>query len=115
MSLTPKVFSLGGEGSSAEEVHEKFTQFVGETFYGQMIKSMRSTVGKPAYFHGGRAEEVFQGQLDQLMAEHMTEASADTVAEPMFRNQFPHLAAQLSNTPPAPADGVFELSQLSRR
>ena len=31
---------------------------LGETFYGQMIKAMRSSVGKPAYFHGGRGEEV---------------------------------------------------------
>ena len=43
-----------------DELREKFTQFVGETFFGQMIKSMRSTVGKPAYFHGGQAEEAFR-------------------------------------------------------
>jgi hypothetical protein len=57
-----------------------------------MIKAMRATVGKPAYFHGGRAEEVFQGQLDQRLAEHLTEASASRFAEPMFERQFPHLA-----------------------
>ena len=72
-----------------DELREKFTQFVGETFYGQMIKSMRSTVGKPAYFHGGQAEEVFQGQLDQKLAEHLTEATADQFAEPLFKRQFP--------------------------
>ena len=44
----------------SDELRERFTQFVGETFYGQMIKAMRSTVGKPAYFHGGRGEEVFR-------------------------------------------------------
>ena len=44
-----------------DELREKFTQFVGETFYGQMIKSMRSTVGKPAYFHGGQAERSVSG------------------------------------------------------
>ena len=76
-----------------EELREKFTQFVGETFYGQMFKAMRSTVGKPAYFHGGRAEEVFQGQLDQTMAEHLTKATASKFAEPMFERQFPHLAS----------------------
>ena len=59
-----------------------------------MIKSMRSTVGKPAYFHGGQAEEAFQGQLDQKLAEHMTKASADKFAEPLFRRQFPQLAEQ---------------------
>jgi peptidoglycan hydrolase FlgJ len=79
-------------GGNAEELRERFTQFVGETFFGQLIKSMRATTGKPAYFHGGRAEEVFQGQLDQKLAQHLTEASADRFAEPMFERQFPHLA-----------------------
>jgi hypothetical protein len=49
-----------------------------------MMSSMRSTVGKPAYFHGGRAEEIFSEQLDRVMVEQITEASASTVADPMF-------------------------------
>src|ERR1700754_2455592 len=56
---------LHGNGKSAEELKSTFTQFVGETFFSQMIKSMRSTVGEAAYFNGGQAEKVFQGQLDQ--------------------------------------------------
>src|ERR671928_1094345 len=80
--------SLQGTGKEGE-LREKFTQFVGEAFFGQMLKAMRSTVGKPAYFYGGRAEEVFQGQLDQTMAQHLTKASASKLAEPMFERQFP--------------------------
>jgi Rod binding domain-containing protein len=95
-SLAPRMFSLREKGNSTEELRQQFTQFVGETFYGQMIKSMRSTVGKPAYFHGGRGEEVFQGQLDQQFAEHMTAATAEDFAEPMFEQQFPHLAKKSS-------------------
>ena len=66
------------------KVKDVFTQFVGETFFTQLIKSMRSSLGKPAYFHGGRAEEVFQGQLDQLLSERFAESSADQIAEPMY-------------------------------
>jgi Rod binding domain-containing protein len=73
------------------ELRQQFTQFVGEVFFGQMIKAMRATTGKPAYFHGGRGEEVFQGQLDQKLAEHLTDASAARFAEPMFERQFPRL------------------------
>jgi Rod binding domain-containing protein len=80
------------DAESVAEVRKHFTQFVGEAFYGQMLKSMRATVGKPAYFHGGRAEEVFQSQLDQQMAQHLTETSADKFADPLFERQFPHLA-----------------------
>lgn len=80
---------------NAEEVREAFVSFFGETFFSQMIKSMRSSVGEPAYFHGGRAEEIFRGQLDQTLTEEMTEASADQFGEPLFANQFPQLAQLL--------------------
>lgn len=66
------------------EVKKAFTNFVGQTMFGQALASMRKTIDKPAYFHGGRAEEVFQGQLDQVLAEKLTEASAETFAGPMF-------------------------------
>ncbi len=64
---------------------EAFTEFVGQTMFGSMLESMRKTVGKPAYFHGGRTEEVFQKQMDQLIVEDLTEASADSIADPMFQ------------------------------
>jgi Rod binding domain-containing protein len=99
--------SLRGRGN-VDELREQFTQFVGETFFGQMIKSMRATTQKPAYFHGGRAEEVFQSQLDQQLAQHLTEASAEQFAEPMFERQFPKLAASDRS------GNVSELTQLRR-
>jgi hypothetical protein len=98
----------------SSELREKFTQFVGETFYGQMIKSLRSTVGKPAYFDGGRAEEAFRGQLDQKLAEHLTEATADRFAEPLFKRQFPELAAEEAASRVAPAT-LDALQTLARR
>ena len=75
------------EASDAEEpseLKEAFTDFVGQTLFGSMLASMRKTVGKPAYMHGGRTEEVFQQQLDQRIVEELTDASADTIADPMF-------------------------------
>src|SRR4051795_1069928 len=104
----PSTASLQGKGNS-DEVREKFTQFVGEAFFGQMMKAMRSTVGKPAYFYGGRAEEVFQGQLDQTMAEHLTKATASRFADPMFERQFPQFAQA------QPASGLNDLGQLRRQ
>ena len=50
-----------------------------------MLRAMRETVGKPAYLHGGRTEEVFQAQLDQVLAEKLSDASAETFAEPMYQ------------------------------
>ena len=72
------------DGKQEQELRRVFNQFVGETFYGQLLSAMRKTVGRPAYFHGGRAEEVFQAQLDQVLGQRMAEASADSFTKPMF-------------------------------
>ena len=69
---------------ASRELREKFDTFVGETFFSQLLSSMRKTVEKPAYFHGGRAEEVFQGQLDQMLSQEMTKATAGELSGPMF-------------------------------
>ncbi len=66
------------------ELRKQFDTFVGETFYGQMLSSMRKTVGKPAYFDGGQAEEIFRGQLDQVLSTKLTQASASQFTGPMF-------------------------------
>ncbi len=112
-----KPTNLGAQQQVAEahEVQETFRQFVGEAFFGQLLKAMRSTQGKPAYFHGGQTEEVFRGQLDQALAEEMTEASADQIADPMFRQQFPQQAALLASEKQQATASLSDLSQLVRR
>ena len=67
-----------------DQVRTTFDSFVGEVFYGQMLKAMRDTVDKPAYFHGGRAEEIFQGQMDQILSEKLSETTAEQFTGPMF-------------------------------
>ena len=73
-----------GAGGNHEALREAFQSFVGQTLFGQLLGAMRKTVGEPAYFHGGRAEEIFQGQLDQVLAEKMADASADKLSGPML-------------------------------
>ncbi len=67
-----------------EVLRRTFESAVGQTLFGQMLKSMRKGQNKPAYFHGGRAEEAFQQQLDQVLAEKMAQSSASSFAGPMF-------------------------------
>src|SRR5688500_10077305 len=74
----------GKSASEQHELREVFDDFVGQTFYGQMLSAMRKTVDKPAYFHGGHAEEVFQAQLDQTLAERLADATAEQFTGPMF-------------------------------
>jgi peptidoglycan hydrolase FlgJ len=70
------------EETNAER--EAFDNFVGQTFFKQMLSAMRKTVDEPAYFHGGQTEEVFQNQLDQVLSERMTDAAASEFTDPMF-------------------------------
>jgi peptidoglycan hydrolase FlgJ len=99
----------------AQKLQDAYRDFVGKTFFGEMLKSMRSTLGKPAYFHGGQTEEVFRSQLDQQLADSLTEASADQFADPMFRLQFPRQAALLAEQDKQAEASLTDLSALRRR
>lgn len=68
-----------------DELRQAFQDFVGQTFFSQMIASMRSTQEGAAYFNGGRAEKIFQGQLDQMLSEELSDASASKISDPMFK------------------------------
>lgn len=76
--------NIGKTERDPDELKDVFTQFVGQTFFSQLIKSARSGMQESAYFHGGQGEKVFQAQLDQVFAEEMTEATGEQVADPMF-------------------------------
>jgi Rod binding domain-containing protein len=79
------------KGTAAETggdapLHEAFNDFVGQTFYGQMLQSLRKSVGnKSSRFHGGRGEEVFTRQLDQVLAQKLAKSSGDKLSGSMYR------------------------------
>jgi peptidoglycan hydrolase FlgJ len=77
--------SKARSGKEEEPLREAFQNFVGQTFFSQMITSLRSTQEGSKYFNGGQAEKIFQGQLDQLLSEEITKASASQISDPMFR------------------------------
>ena len=85
-ATSPAAAEPGSRSNAADEkqAREVFRDVVGQTFFSHLISAMRKTVDKPAYFHGGRAEEVFQSQLDQMLAENLSDASAEQLADPMF-------------------------------
>ena len=112
--LRPSAPTAAQQLDDAKEVQKTFRTFVGESFFGQMLKAMRTTQGKPAYFHGGQAEEMFRSQLDQTLAQEITETSADKIADPMFRQQFPQQAKLLQEAHKAKSN-LDELQHLRRR
>lgn len=87
VSNSDRLQSLGERAKTTEnsgELREKFQEFVGQTFFTELIKSLRTSQKGAAYFDGGRAEEIFQGQFDQMMTEHLSDASAKSISDPMF-------------------------------
>ncbi len=98
--------------SKAQQTKQAYSSWVGETFYSQMLSSMRSTVGKPAYFHGGQAEEKFRAQLDMQLAQSLAESTGDRFAEPMFEQAFPQEAEVLKQA--EAADMSIPLQRLSQ-
>lgn len=84
LGTEPNTEKLKASGDDSE-LRKAFQDFVGQTFFGQMLSAMRKTVDKPAYLHGGRTEEVFQAQLDQVLSEKMSDASAETFSGPMYK------------------------------
>ncbi|VAX39121.1 hypothetical protein MNBD_PLANCTO02-1535 [hydrothermal vent metagenome] len=64
---------------------DAFQGFVAGTFYKMMLKSLRSAEQKPAYFHGGRAEDIFRGQLDQTISEDLAKEHGSAFSDPLFQ------------------------------
>lgn len=75
---------VGEDTEGKEKLREAFQSFVGETLFGQMLKAARKTQNKPAYFHGGRAEEMFQQQLDQVLSEKIAKSDGGNYSDAMF-------------------------------
>ena len=82
---TPSPKPPQGSANDNPQLRKAFDAFVGQTFFGEMLQSMRKTVDKPAYFGGGQMEDAFTQQLDQVLAQKLTAASSDKLSGPMFQ------------------------------
>jgi peptidoglycan hydrolase FlgJ len=84
-AANPESRALGLGGRDTPELKKAFTDFVGQTFFGELLKQMRASVDKPAFFHGGMGEDIFQSQLDQILVERITDASGPSFSDPMYQ------------------------------
>ena len=72
------------------DLREQVDRLVGSFFYGTLLRNLRGSVLQGEIGHGGRGEEVFQAQLDQVLAERAASASTSSLNEGVYRR----LAAQ---------------------
>lgn len=91
---SPK-FNVGaavGEAHSGEsatpdsELRGIVGEFVGNVFYGTLLRQMEQTTIKGKYMHGGRGEEVFQSQLHMEYAKRLGRAPGDPIAERIYES-----------------------------
>ena len=101
--------SSNRSGNLSEPTDQKtaFQDAVAGLFYGQMIKSLRSGVGKPAYLHGGQGEDLFQAQMDQLIAERMARQNGDSLVQKLYER----FLADHPETNQQPPSQLLSLSQ----
>ncbi len=93
-----------------------FQKAVAGMLFGQMLKAMRSTVGKPAYLHGGQAEELFQGQLDQTLVAQLAEDNGGDYVGDLYDQFRRQLKLPAESTPSAtPAYSAVSLEQARSR
>ena len=60
-----------------------FSDFVGNVFFSQMMKALRSTQQEVAYLGGGQAEKTFQSQMDQQLVNDLATRHGGDFAAPM--------------------------------
>lgn len=125
--MTSAIASLSSSPTSSPDLKPTFQKAVAGMLFGQMMKAMRSTVGKPAYVHGGQAEEIFQSQLDQTFVEQLAEDNGGAFVGELydqFRRQLdlPAESAQSSESTPsaisveqARSDSLAKLMESSRQ
>jgi Rod binding domain-containing protein len=83
----------GSSHGEKGDLKTNFQDFVAGTFYKEMLKSLHKMHGKAAYFDGGQAEKIFQGQLDQQMAEDLARSHGSQFSDGLYEAFLHHQRA----------------------
>jgi Rod binding domain-containing protein len=93
-------------GGTEDEVKARFQDFVAGTFYKEMVKALRSAQRPPRYLYGGQAEQIFQGQLDQVLTDELARSHGGRIAGGLYElyaRQHGRAPAESHSTGPAHA------------
>lgn len=73
-------------GNRATALRRSTGEFVGDIFYGTLLREMQQSKFKTKYLSGGRAEEAFRGQLSMEIAKRIGRSGNDPVARRLFES-----------------------------
>ncbi|MGE3314791.1 MAG: hypothetical protein AB7O26_06700 [Planctomycetaceae bacterium] len=81
---------------------EAFQSAVAGTFFKMMLKSLHKMHDKPAYFHGGQAEEAFQNQMNEFLAEDFAKTHGAPLVDSLYQASVQRRGGKVEGTPTAP-------------
>lgn len=98
-TLRPSIDALStarAVGASAKKTahdlsdRKKVGEFVGNIFYGTLIRQMQASTLKSPVKGGGRGEEVFGGQMALELSKRMGEAQNNPLTDRIYRSILKH-------------------------
>lgn len=90
--------SSGSRDAELERMRTVVDKVVGLTFYGTLLRAQRSASLRGSIGHGGRGEEIFGAQLDQVLAERAGVASGFNLSEVIVRRLSGQVGAGAANS-----------------
>jgi len=94
MSLSAPAETTAITAAASTQARRKaYGEVVGNVFYGRLMKQMNESKIKGEYFHGGRGEEAFRGQLALELGKRMGQSPTDPLVNRMFGAVEKRLAA----------------------
>ena len=86
----PVAVGRGGAGSDLATARRTAQQFIGETFYGLMLKELRKTTSQEHLLFGGRGEETMQPLLDQYVGQKLAASTQFELSNVMVERIYRH-------------------------
>ncbi len=80
-----KNYAAQASSEDREKLLKNVREFVGQTFFGTLMKQMRSEMNPDNPFNGGKAGKTFRTQLDQTLISRWAESSRFEVADKIAR------------------------------
>ncbi len=71
---------------------------IGSVFFGPLMRSMRNSSIKGEIGHGGRGEEIFRAQLDQILTERAGASTNYKLSDALFDRFAPAVSALSERT-----------------
>jgi len=88
------LFSSGIAGGNQKELFKTAQKWVGQTFFGTLLKQMHESPFKSELWSGGRGGEAFSTLYDQHLAERMARASGRPLANSIVKHILKGKSAQ---------------------